>query len=295
VIADDATSPSAKAGRGFSHYFGMNDLVTTDRTATYDIGLTAGSQHGFPAGQTVSLRFAEPDGTRMRDLTVAVPSGAGTMSELLSAMNNPVTGVGRYGSFVLDSSGAVTFKGNTDPAAVVSVIQDTTTQVPSGVSMTELFGIGGGVRASRADGFTVRADISANPSKLALAQLNLSAAAGATALSSGDGRGALGLVDAGKLTVNFQAGGGSAGGAQSISRYASDLSGDIGARAAAAKTRSGSATAIQTEANGRQTAYEGVNLDEELVNMTTYQQSFNASARLIQAVKDMYDTLLGMT
>ncbi len=28
--------------------------------------------------------------------------------------------------------------------------------------------------------------------------------------------------------------------------------------------------------------------------MTTYQQAFNASARLIQAVKDMYDVLLGM-
>ena len=28
--------------------------------------------------------------------------------------------------------------------------------------------------------------------------------------------------------------------------------------------------------------------------MTTYQQAFNASARLIQACKDMYDTLIGM-
>ena len=28
--------------------------------------------------------------------------------------------------------------------------------------------------------------------------------------------------------------------------------------------------------------------------MTTYQQAFNASARLIQAARDMYDTLLGM-
>ncbi|HEX8472193.1 MAG TPA: flagellar hook-associated protein FlgK [Brevundimonas sp.] len=294
VIADDATSPSAKAGRGFSHYFGMNDLITTDRTATYDIGLTPTSLHGFSPGQTISLRFTEPDGTRMRDLTVAVPTGTGTMSELLTAMNNPVTGVGRYGSFVLDPGGAVTFKGNSGPATVVSVIQDTTTQTPSGVSMTELFGIGG-IRAARADGFNVRADIIANPSKLALAQLNLSATPGTTALSSGDGRGALGLADAGKRSVNFQAGGGSAGGAQSVSRYASDLSGDIGSRASAAKSRAAGATAVQTEANGRQNAYEGVNLDEELVNMTTFQQSFNASARLIQAVKDMYDTLLGMT
>ena len=45
---------------------------------------------------------------------------------------------------------------------------------------------------------------------------------------------------------------------------------------------------------GRQTAFEGVNLDEELVLMTTYQQAFNASARLIQSAREMYDTLLGM-
>ncbi|OYX79748.1 MAG: hypothetical protein B7Y85_07730, partial [Brevundimonas sp. 32-68-21] len=38
----------------------------------------------------------------------------------------------------------------------------------------------------------------------------------------------------------------------------------------------------------------GVNMDEELVNMTTFQQAYNASARLIQASKDMYDTLIGM-
>ena len=294
VIADDATSPSSKAGRGFSHYFGMNDLITTDRPATYDIGLSAGSLHGFTAGETVTLRFAEPDGTRLRDLTVTVPTGTGSMSELLTAMNNPVTGVGRYGTFVLDSTGSVVFKGNTDPAATMSVIQDTTTQVPSGVSMTELFGLGGGVRASRADGFSVRADISGNPMKLSLAQLNLSATAGTTALASGDGRGALALADAGQKTTSFQASGGSAAGSQSVSRYASDFSGDIGARAAAAKTRAASASAVHTEAQTRQTAYEGVNLDEELVNMTTFQQSFNASARLIQAVKDMYDTLLGM-
>ena len=74
----------------------------------------------------------------------------------------------------------------------------------------------------------------------------------------------------------------------SIARYASDLSGDIGARAAAAKTRSESAAAIQTEALARQSSVEGVNLDEELVNMTTYQQAFNASARMVQAAKELF-------
>jgi flagellar hook-associated protein 1 FlgK len=174
------------------------------------------------------------------------------------------------------------------------VLADTTTQIPSGVSVTELFGIAGGVRSSRADGFSLRSDIRQTPSRLALAQLNLSAAAGTPALSAGDGRGALLLADAGERTSNFQPAGGSTGGAISVSRYASELSGEIGGRAAAAKNRKETSAALYTEATARQTAHEGVNLDEELVLMTTYQQAFNASARLIQACKDMYDTLIGM-
>jgi flagellar hook-associated protein 1 FlgK len=162
------------------------------------------------------------------------------------------------------------------------------------LSVTELFGIGGGVRASRADGFALRSDIRQSPSKLALARLNLSAATGTAALSIGDGRGALALADAGQRAANFQAAGGSSGGSISVSRYAAELSGEIGGNAASARSRMETASALATEANARQRSEEGVNLDEELVLMTTYQQAFNASARLIQAAKDMYDTLMGM-
>ncbi len=292
AVADDPAS--AKAGRSFSHYFGLNDLVSTDRPAIYDLGLKDASLHGFPAGETIKFRFATDDGRRLRDLSVAIPGPAGNMQELLTALNSPVTGVGRYGRFDYDARGGVVFKASGEPAAQLGVLEDSTTQVPSGVSLTELLGLGAGARSSRADGFTIRSDIRQSSSRLALAQLNTAAAVGASALSSGDGRGALGLADAGQRTTFFQAGGGSAGGSMSVSRYAADLSGDIGARAEASETRSKSAEAIRSEAVARQSGYEGVNLDEELVAMTTYQQAFNASARLIQAAKDMYDTLLGM-
>ena len=39
----------------------------------------------------------------------------------------------------------------------------------------------------------------------------------------------------------------------------------------------------------------GVNLDEELANMTIFQNAYNASARLVQAVDEMFDTLLSLT
>ncbi|WP_292225124.1 flagellar basal body rod C-terminal domain-containing protein, partial [Brevundimonas sp.] len=62
----------------------------------------------------------------------------------------------------------------------------------------------------------------------------------------------------------------------------------------AAKSRAETASALSKEATSRRNASEGVNMDEELVNMTTFQQAYNASARLIQASKDMYDVLIGI-
>lgn len=293
AIADDPASPSAKTGRGFSHYFGLNDLISTDRQAIYETGMTAASPHGFTAGETMTFRFVGESGSKLRDIQVAVPAG-GTVGDLLTALNDTATGVGRFGSFALAADGSLSFTGYGSPAPTMGVLEDRTIQTPSGVSVTELFGIGGGVRSSRADGFSLRTDIRQSPSRLALAQLNLSAAVGASALSVGDGRGALLVADAGERAANFAPAGGSLGGLISVSRYASELSGEIGGKAAAARNRSDMAGALATEATARQTAYEGVNLDEELVLMTTYQQAFNASARLIQAANDMYDTLLGM-
>ncbi len=294
VVADDPANPSNKIGRGFSHFFGLNDLITSDRPAIYQTGLTTSSPHGFTAGETMTLRFTGETGAKIRDLSVAIPAG-GTVGDLLTALNDPATGVGRFGSFVLDSTdGTLRFNAINTPAPRISVLEDRTTQVPSGVSITELFGIGGGVRASRGDGFSMRTDIRQSPSLLGLARFDFAAGVGATALTSGDGRGALGLADAGQVNAAFQSAGDSLGGQISASRYASELAGDIGGRAALTKTAKDSAVALHSEATARQRAEEGVNLDEELVLMTTYQQAFNASARLIQAARELYDILLGM-
>src|SRR5690606_37032410 len=117
----------------------------------------------------------------------------------------------------------LSFTASATPPPQLSVLEDRTVQIPSGISLTELFGIGGGVRASRADGFSIRPDIQQNPARLALAQLDLDAAPGTRALSSGDGRGALALADAGQRAAAFQAAGGAMGGAISVSRYASEM------------------------------------------------------------------------
>ena len=148
AVVDDAANPSNKAGRGFSHYFGLNDLISTDRPAFYDNGLAATSPHGFTAGETLTFRFTGETGSRLRDLQVAVPAG-GTVGDLVAALNDPATGIGRFGAFSLAADGSLSFTGYGNPAPTMSVLEDRTTQVPSGVSVTELFGIAGGVRSSR--------------------------------------------------------------------------------------------------------------------------------------------------
>jgi flagellar hook-associated protein 1 FlgK len=293
AIADDATSPSAKGGRGFSHWFGLNDLVTTTTPSFYETGLTLTSPHGFDPGESLTLRFSGESGSRQRDITVSVPAGTGTMGEMLGALNDPITGVGRYGAFSLDAAGKLSFKAYDPSATTMSVVKDGTTQDPSGVSMSQLFGLGA-TGSTRAGAYTVRGDIQQDPGKLALAQLNLSAAAGAPALSKSDGRGGLVLGDVGKKNVAFGAAGGNSGGTRTLSSYAADFAGEIGGKASAAKTRAETATALAKEADSRRASAEGVNMDEELVNMTTFQQAYNASARLIQASKDMYDVLIGI-
>jgi flagellar hook-associated protein 1 len=38
----------------------------------------------------------------------------------------------------------------------------------------------------------------------------------------------------------------------------------------------------------------GVNLDEELTNLTTYQQAYSAAARVLNVVDQLYTTLMQM-
>ena len=96
------------------------------------------------------------------------------------------------------------------------------------------------------------------------------------------------------MPILFQAAGSLGQVTMSVQRYASEFGGAIGRGAAAAETRKSSSEAVASEASARRQSVEGVNLDEELVNLTTYQQAFNASARMIQAASDLFDTLLNL-
>lgn len=291
IAIDEGTS--AKSGKGFSHFFGLNDLIRSEGMMTYETGLKPTDPHGFTAGETISFNLAAADGKPIREVSIAVPAG-GTMADLLAALNNPATGVGMNGQFSLDAKGALTFKGTPPQNATLSVTQDLTSRGAGGPSMSQLFGLGVVERSGRAGRLSVDPAIAQDPMKLGLATLDLSVAAGQPAITAGDGRGARLLAAAGDVTTSFAAAGELGAVTMTLTRYASEFGGSIGRQAEAAETRMNAADAVTTEALARRQAVEGVNVDEELVNLTTYQQAFNASARMIQAARELFDVLTNM-
>jgi flagellar hook-associated protein 1 FlgK len=113
-------------------------------------------------------------------------------------------------------------------------------------------------------------------------------------LAPGDGRGALGIEAAATKSRYFADAGGLAGQATSVTDYAARLAGHAGVRAEALDAARAAAESVREEVRERRMSEEGVNLDEELVKMTTYQQAYSAASRMIQAAKDLYDICLSM-
>jgi len=289
VAIDEGTS--AKAGRGFSAFFGLNDLIRSSGFSTYETGLQPTDNHGFTPGDTITFRMSQADGKPIRDVTVTIPA-APDMASLVSTLNSTTAGVGLYGQFTLDANGGLTFAGAPPSNAQLSVVQDNTQRGAGGPSMSQLFGLGEVPRTARASSFSVDQAIVSNPTLLALGQLDLTVPAGQPALRPGDGSGATAIARSGDQTVLFQAAGALGQVSMTVQRYAAEFGGAIGRQASTAATQQQSADAIQSEADNRRQSVESVNLDEELVHLQTYQQAFNASARMIQATKDLFDTLL---
>ena len=291
LAIDEGTSQ--KTGRGFSHFFGLNDLVKASGFTNYATGLQAGSNHGFTPGDQIVLRLSTPDGRPERDVPITIPAGP-LMSDLLNTLNNNASGVGLYGNFSLDANGVLKFAGSPPSNAQLSIVSDDTERGLGGPSISQLFGLGEKERSLRAGRFQVAAAFLADPTKVAIGKADVGGALGSIVVRPGDGRGARGLATIGDKPVLFQAAGSLGQVTLSLSRYAAEFGGAIGRGAAAAETRKASADAVATEANNRRQAVEGVNLDEELINLTTYQQAYNASARMIQAAKELFDTLLNI-
>jgi len=288
AVADDSTTPSTNASQGFSQFFGLNNLVASSSFTNFATGLSSADPNTFSG--TISLQLTNSSGAGVRQVNVTMPSG-GTVAGVLTALN---AGVGAYGSFSLNANGRLSFTSNNSTPVTVSVAADNTVNSAGGPSLSQMFGIGDSAVAGLTNSYSVRSDIAQNANNLPFATLNLSATAGTAALLPGDGSGALAMSLSGANTTAFAGVGGLAAAATSVNSYASQIAGLISSKVSTASNLQQTAAATAAQASSQLSSVTGVNLDQELVNLTTYQQAYSASARLIQAAATMMDSLLQM-
>lgn len=287
VLGEGATA-SARGGRGFAHFFGLNDLVRSPQPTFYEAGVSGADAHGVSSG-ALSFQIRDANGRVVASPSVSV-SGTTTWTDYIAALNNTSTGIGRYATAALDSNGRLTLTPLN--GFQTTLTGDTTTRGSTGVSISSLFGIGRANTGTRALALEVNSAIVSNPSRLGLARPDLAAPIGTDIAEAGDARGADALVAARSRSRNFSAAGLLPQQQTTLELYASRLAGETGRLASLADRARTGADSVFKAATDRRAQVESVSLDEELVKMTQHQQSYAAASRVIQAAKEMLDVLL---
>lgn len=291
VVQDDATTPSSRAGSGFSQFFGLNDLFQSSTPSILATGLSSGDAGGFAAGGTMSFVLKNTDGSVAKQASVTLAAGM-TVGNIVGALN---TAFGGAASFALGADGSLAVTPSAqNVGARLSVTGDTTARGTTGMSFTQLFGVGQQQAGAQAANFALNPSIAASPSRLAFAQpaIDPSSVAGDSILGSGDARGLLALQNVGSTQQSFAKAGALGAQTASLSDYADSFYQDVATRSQSASAAATTQGDRLSEAQSRQSSESGVNLDEELSNMMIYQQAYSAGARMLTVAQQLYDTLL---
>ncbi|MEH6474246.1 MAG: flagellar hook-associated protein FlgK [Sneathiella sp.] len=286
-IEQDAALPALRGDKGFSHFFGMNDLVEAQTETNFDTGLLTTDNHSFTG--TTDFEFRGPNGEVQASFTVDFDAIGGTMADVIAELN---TGLGTSATASLTSDGAIeiTSAAGYDTYSI-HVTNDTSDRGGTGLSSSEMFGLGLSYPSDQGVDFVVRADILASPMMMALANIN---GTGTPALSLSDNRGALAFQNLTSQTSEFATVGGLPGSTVTLSEYAAQILAKSGLDAARSESLQADRSALSGVLTNKYLEDAGVNMDEELANLIVYQNSYNAAARVITTARDMYDILLNI-
>jgi flagellar hook-associated protein 1 FlgK len=157
VVKDDTTTPASRGGYGFSQFFGLNDLFQSSAPSILSTGLSASDSSGLAAGGKIDLMLKGANGNVAKQSSVTITAGM-TVGDVVGALNTAMNGAE---TFTLNSDGSITTTPSSGYSSYQLQVSDDTTQRGStGMSFSELFGIGANQKAQQASGFSVASAIS---------------------------------------------------------------------------------------------------------------------------------------
>jgi flagellar hook-associated protein 1 len=126
----------------------------------------------------------------------------------------------------------------------------------------------------------INAALQANPSQLSTGNMN-----GDSFVENGTALGIAGLQNAHLAAL----------GGVSISDHWQQTVEQVGVATSAAKGQADASTVVRQSLEAQQAAVSGVSVDEESVNLLTYQQQYQGAAKYISVVDEMMQTLIAIT
>ncbi|MCF8475240.1 MAG: flagellar hook-associated protein FlgK [Emcibacter sp.] len=289
-ISQVSGNESSRGGRGFSHFFGMNNLVEAKVPSHFDTGVAAADAHGFALGGLMQLEVNDINGETLASYGLTI--GGASFGDILNDLN--ASSLGLFVTFSFSSTGELiaTPTGAAGGTVKLHVKADSTSRGATNISLSSFFGIGETYKMDAATDLKVRKVINDNANNLALAQFDQTAIVGGNALSVGDQTGALALQGLASQIHKFSKAGDLGEVSVTLAQYSANLLANLGLRSALAKSNMEDSQALSEELNRKSTDISGVNLDEELGNMVIFQNAYSASARLLNTAKEMFDDIL---
>ncbi|MBK1670996.1 flagellar hook-associated protein FlgK [Rhodovibrio sodomensis] len=294
-----------------AHNLGTAGNAATASSETITGSRAFGGADGFPDGITSvsgTLTLSEVDGdgnvtdTYNIDMGLvdsALPTGA-TVSDLQDALNAVATSLPGVTNNPFDLTGG------TDGRLVMSAPNGSDFTVSGGSATVEgaagernfshyfglnnLFETSGTTLTGVAGNIRVNADIKMDPAELSAGRA--STTVDQQAVPVGDAGVAQAMAAAFEARGTIAASGGNLKAVDTtMSGYAADILSFQASETSRTDTARDFQQTMYDELKFRSDSKSGVNIDEELSNMLVFEQAYNASARVISTVQEMFDTL----
>lgn len=289
-ISQVSGSESDRAGKSFSHYFGMNNLIDARAIGQYETGAVGTNLHGFNGGGNIHLEIKGRGGIDLSSYTMTIMAGQ-TFNDIVTDLNaSPLAG---YTTFSLSATGELISTPNAGFDFTSLHLQtDTTSRGATGKTLSEFFGIGNSYLVDAAFDFGVTQRIKDDVNLLSLARFDDTALVGEAAISFGDQRGGIALQELENQNIKIRKAGGLNQFNSTLGQYTSAVLSDFGFRAQLADDYSEDNQVLLGELNQRNESISGVNVDEELSNMIIFQNAYSSSARMLSVAQELFDDIL---
>jgi len=281
------------------------DAFSTALISAANTAANAGSAYPPPSSLQGAATVSAGDAlTGSGQLRVAVTDSTGavvsstdldltaysTVGDLVSALN-AVSGL----SAQLDSQGRLTVQTTVSTQGVA--LADLNASVgTSGVGVSAYFGLNDLFTGSGAADIAVNTAITAAPDRLPTGALSTAAtlSAGDIAVASGDTTASDALGEAFGAARSFTAAGGLPTQSTSLQGYATAFISSAANLVSSAADTASASEAVFSTAQSRMQNLTNVNTDEEMAQLTSLQQQYQANAQMITTVRALFTALMQM-